>query len=943
MEGAALQKAMRVLRNFISFAVTVLLAFYAWHTIAPAAINDWQNRLNYLFYPVLVIICIFSWIIIDLLISRLFSLLDWVARNVLGFLYGITGKDSRERKISAKKALAAALFARWSEAARNYLNAGLYRQAATCFEKARDFGPAADCWQKGGENHRAAEAFARAGNFESAAECYKALGRHAEAVKCFTDAGEQFLESGKTLTAAEAFFKAHQYRRSGDLFEKSGHSKRAAESFELAGEPLRAAQVYLEAAKKRILVIEKRTAFDKPVIKDQELLECGHKAAELFQSVGAFREALEACLLAGDNAKAVEICIGQGLFDEAAEICENAQMWDEALVCYRRTNNKSKALSTEARIAMRESDTKRAAKLFEEAGNLNQALEQYRISHDLLGQARCLERMGRPLAAANYYASAGEILTAADLYEQSGSMQEAAELYRSLGMLEKASRCMADVNNPYYAALLEKERGNTANAIEILRHITFGTCDYKKAMVLLGQCYCDCEKPALAVDALDRVVPSLPLAEDSLDAFYIYARALEETTNISGARDYYQKILSIKSSFKDTRERLSRLDSSLGKKPRTSLEQLAKSRKADQDSMRIRTTQTRQQPSREALTPTIQQEDPTIQEDVRTVFEDTRTVLDDQKTILDEDGDISARKTICDDVSADLKTIVEDSPATPSANELETRYQIMDVIGGSTGLIPGTLFRARDIRKSRIVALKKLGDLVWTSPRHRGQFMALMKQMEEVRHPAIIRIFEYGHMKDTPYIVMEYLEGGNLQERAEQEEGLEPAEALRTMRILVEGLALAHQKGIYHGDIRPGNILFSENGEPKLGDFGLSAIVSDATRVMEKADRGRAAAVQYMSPELIHGAPPGPAADIYSLGLCFFFMLVGKTPFDIARVTETDVIIDAHLKGAFPRPDSIKSGIPASYSGLFQACVHTNPQERLSNTGDLLRRINALA
>src|SRR3712207_138409 len=158
------------------------------------------------------------------------------------------------------------------------------------------------------------------------------------------------------------------------------------------------------------------------------------------------------------------------------------------------------------------------------------------------------------------------------------------------------------------------------------------------------------------------------------------------------------------------------------------------------------------------------------------------------------------------------------------------------------------------------------------------RFRREAKNAASLNHPNIVQVYDQGRSESgTYYMAMEYVPGGTLKERIKGEGPLNPGEAAGIASRVAEALAVAHERGIVHRDIKPQNVLLTASGsEAKVADFGIARAVSSRTMTETNLVLGTAA---YMSPEQVRGERVGPASDLYSLGVVLYEMLTGNQPY----------------------------------------------------------------
>lgn len=226
----------------------------------------------------------------------------------------------------------------------------------------------------------------------------------------------------------------------------------------------------------------------------------------------------------------------------------------------------------------------------------------------------------------------------------------------------------------------------------------------------------------------------------------------------------------------------------------------------------------------------------------------------------------------------------------------------------------------------RSVAVKVLDRI--GSPQHASRFLHEARIIASLQHHNIITIHDVGTVADRHYIAMEYLEGGSLADRID--EGMSPKQALDLLENIAACLDFVHRRGIVHGDIKPGNILFHSDGTPKLSDFGIAERGGDQRPAC--ADGKIFGSPHYFSPEQTEGLRRDGRSDIYGLGIVFHQMLTGQLPY----VADSDVeVIVAHLSSPIPLlPEALSGG-----QRLLEKMIAKRPADRVSDAAELLQLI----
>jgi eukaryotic-like serine/threonine-protein kinase len=245
---------------------------------------------------------------------------------------------------------------------------------------------------------------------------------------------------------------------------------------------------------------------------------------------------------------------------------------------------------------------------------------------------------------------------------------------------------------------------------------------------------------------------------------------------------------------------------------------------------------------------------------------------------------------------------------------IDGRYRLEEriAVGGMA-----EVWAAEDLDLERRVAVKLLHGSA--DP---DRFAREARAAAGLSHPSICRLYDYGEADGRPYIVLEYLAGGTLEDRLVSDEPPSDAEAERIAREIAAGLAHAHERGLVHRDVKPGNVLFDEEGAAKITDFGIARVLDAATLTEAGTLLGTAA---YISPEQARGEPATPASDVYSFGVILYRMLTGRLPFEAQSPLELAAM---HEKANPPPISSLRPDAPPNLERLTTAALAKRPEER---------------
>ncbi|MFZ1473964.1 MAG: protein kinase, partial [Anaerolineae bacterium] len=262
------------------------------------------------------------------------------------------------------------------------------------------------------------------------------------------------------------------------------------------------------------------------------------------------------------------------------------------------------------------------------------------------------------------------------------------------------------------------------------------------------------------------------------------------------------------------------------------------------------------------------------------------------------------------------------------------KYQTIEHLGSGG---QAEVYLALEPRLQRRVAIKVLLAHLAHDPEASARFAREARLVASLRHPAIVQLFDFDTQDDQFYMVMEYLEGGSLKERlAQRGVPCAPAEAVTLLRPVAAALDYAHAQGAVHRDIKPGNILFTRDGQAVISDFGVAKILGDNAQLsMAGSVVGTPA---YMSPEQAGGGPVTPAADLYALGIVLYQMLTGQVPFSGDSLSG---VLMQHLQTPPPAPRTLNPSLrPAVEAVLLQALAKA-PAARFASASALLAALEA--
>lgn len=281
-------------------------------------------------------------------------------------------------------------------------------------------------------------------------------------------------------------------------------------------------------------------------------------------------------------------------------------------------------------------------------------------------------------------------------------------------------------------------------------------------------------------------------------------------------------------------------------------------------------------------------------------------MLDPEKAKPDEQ-----KTTHIDDVNIAKPHLGESAPAIPG-------YKVERLISGGA---MGQVYLAIQEKLERPVAIKVITPSFSVDSMFRQRFLKEGKIIAQLRHPHIVTIHDIGEYSNQYYMIMEYIDGGTLRERIQK--GLSAGYAVSILRQLASALGHAHRQGFVHRDVKPANILFRDNDNAVLSDFGIAKAYEDS---MHLTATGLAiGTVLYMSPEQAQGKTLDGRSDLYSLGLVFFEMLTGYRP---------DRTPQGFIESLPPELNQ--------YQSILDRLLARNPSERFNDADQLISAIDQI-
>jgi serine/threonine-protein kinase len=257
---------------------------------------------------------------------------------------------------------------------------------------------------------------------------------------------------------------------------------------------------------------------------------------------------------------------------------------------------------------------------------------------------------------------------------------------------------------------------------------------------------------------------------------------------------------------------------------------------------------------------------------------------------------------------------------------IEGRYRLVELLGRG-GM--SEVWRAEDLELGRNVAIKLVAPDADTA-----RFEREARAVASLAHPNIVQLYDYGEEAGRLYMVLEYMPGGTLEERLRSGGPMPDDETLAIAAGIAAGLAHAHSRGVVHRDLKPPNVLFDEEGRPKIADFGIARIAAGEGTLTEAGTVLGTAA--YISPEQAGGEPASAASDVYSFGVILYRLLTGRLPFE---ATDPLRLALMHRTEEPPPISAYRSDAPALLESAALAALAKDPGDRPPDGAALLETI----
>jgi serine/threonine protein kinase len=277
-------------------------------------------------------------------------------------------------------------------------------------------------------------------------------------------------------------------------------------------------------------------------------------------------------------------------------------------------------------------------------------------------------------------------------------------------------------------------------------------------------------------------------------------------------------------------------------------------------------------------------------------------------------------------------------------------YEILELVGHG-GL--STVYKARDTRLARLVALKLIDTPYTKDVEYQARFLAMAHRLTKLEHPHIVRVVDAGLQDNDLFLAMEYVEGETLRHSLNNQlangEFLDLREIVTICRQVAQALAYAHEKSVIHHDVKPDNVLLQITTDPKtpnlvglkamLGDFGLAKRVNSASIETLNNTQVLNGTLAYMAPELFRQSEVDTRIDIYAFGVMLYELVTGRLPFN--SPIPSDLVL-MHTQGEPERVSDLRPDAPPALISIIHRAMQKNPDDRYETVLEIARELEAL-
>ncbi|UCD84631.1 MAG: protein kinase [Deltaproteobacteria bacterium] len=743
---------------------------------------------------------------------------------------------------------------------------------------------------------KSAHAYAKAKNYLHAGELYQTAGM-------LDDALDMYLKARAYSRAADVYLEKGQFQKASRMYEQSGDFSKAAVIYANRRKYSQAAEFYKKGGKYTLAgeMYEK----DKDFTRAGECFEKGsffQRAAEMFSEARDIQKAAalyekayweeKSSIRGGEIIPKEKKKRMDNLAQKGGELYQKCGMMAKAVDLFSHGGFYKKA----AEAALKGNDLKRAAELYLEGNEEAKAAEVYEKMGDTKQAA---ELRGRALK------SEGDTLAAAQSFEQGEHFQEAAEIYRNLGNYLKAAEMYEKERDFIQAAemfLKGKEPGSAASAYEKGKNyreaaeIYQRLGNYKKQSEML-------ERNGYLFEAGNN--------------YYQHGYKDEAIKVLQEIKEDHQDFKKASSLLGDIFREKGELTVAIHKyKKSVQNEGVNKSNLRSYYNLAMILEQHGDLKIAEAIYNRILAED--------YVFSDVADRLEKLKGRQTELREEAAKEEELPEAP-----LVEALPAEAPIVSTGKRYTLLEEIGrGGMGVI----YKAKDNHLGRMVAYKMLPSDLKENELAVKNFLREARAAAVLTHPNIITVYDAGVEDGNYYIAMELVEGMTIRKILDRDGKLPVNVVILIAGQLCKALDYAHSHDIVHRDVKSSNIMWTEEKQVKIMDFGLAKVIQEVLNFQTIVG----GTPNYMSPEQILGDELNHRTDIYSLGVSFFEMLCGELPFKKGDVGYH------HIHTLPPEPRSINPEISEELNRIIMKCIEKKPDDRYQSTMEIFEDLKRI-
>ena len=721
-----------------------------------------------------------------------------------------------------------------------------------------------------------AKAMARRGDPTGAASLCISHGLLDEAVQHFLDSGaferaaEVRHDQNCFLEAAELYAQAGCVDAAAGLFERHGAHERAAQVYSEAGNNSQAASMYEQAGELRL-------------------------AAEHYEKAEFHRQAASAYARC-EEWELAALQLERVLTEDA----RGSRREGGARDAYEKLVHSCGQLFVRAGLQERAEAVLEGGGLFGEAagvaverGALERAAELFLRAREPGRAAEILESLGRERDACRLRAEQlrdqGDPAAAALEFERADEWLEAAELHRAAGRDERAAECY-------------ERSGFCAQAAEIF--VAVGDAKRAAENFSRAERYAEAAECFAGLGDAQREVEMLELGGEFLRAGEMHRTAGREPQAVAAL----QRVPPGHADFVTAAARLGEIFCARGEAPLAiaKLREVLAGREIDAETVRAFCSLA----SAHEVNGEIRRAG---------VLYEKILAFDYQLEEASEGRERCRQQPPAQDAGPSAARVARDSP----------RYVVEATLGrGGMGIV----YRARDTRLDRVVALKVLPESLGANPRALRNLLREAKSAAQLNHPHIVTVYDAGEEQGRAYIAMEYVDGSTLRQIIRKRGPIASRGILEVLGHIAQGLAYAHERKLVHLDVKTANIMWTRERSAKLMDFGLAKWQEEA--------RNQSTVVSgtpyYMSPEQTRGECVDHRSDLYSLGVAAFEMATGNPPF-----TSGDIAYH-HVHTLPPDPAEQRQDLPAALCELISRCLRKDPAARYQSAAEVLEVLGAM-